>query len=348
MLLRTASATVPARGDGFAFVACSTADPLDGAVRVFRVHGETWRQVQAVRAASPAHLVMHPKLPVLYVVHDVAAWDHRPRGAVSAFRFNPSTGSLAHVGTQPLSLSATHPKHAVLMAGAQALFVSAESGGIYNVLPIAPDGSLGPVSAIRKEFGIGEGSSAKPSAPRRAVLHADGSVYTADPGQETVSRFEVSRNSISLQHRSRIHAGAGASDLVLSSRNIYALNASDGSIALHGVTAQGISPAVQTIAGRHGGAAMRMHPGGRFLVTAHDDGLRVLRVHGGGDLTLHHEVLQPSLHQVHFARGGTELIGLGDSGGISTRSFNLSTADLGAPRVLAQADGAGSLLLHFA
>jgi 6-phosphogluconolactonase len=226
LLVRGASASPVTRNEGFAFVGSSAADPMDGTVRVYRVSGANWQEVQALQAASPAHLVMHPTVPVLYVVHDVAQWDHRPRGAVSAYRFNSATGQLTHAGTQPLSLSATNPRHAVLTAGAQALFVAAETGGIYNLLPIAADGTLQPVSAIRKECGMLDGSIAKSASPGEMVLHAEGSIYAADPGQETITRFAVSRDAITVQHRSRIHDGAGASQFAPSKAgSVYALNA---------------------------------------------------------------------------------------------------------------------------
>ena len=347
LLVRTASALPFAERDGFAFAGSSTDDPLEGTVRVYRVSADTWRQVHAVDAASPAHLVMHPAMPVLYVVHDVSAWDHRPRGAVSAYRFNAATGHLAPIGTQPLSLSATHPKHAVITDGAQALFVSAEAGGIYNLLPIAADGSLQPVSAIRKELGLGDDLYAKPAAPHHAVLHADGSLYTADPGQETISRFAVSRNDITLQQRSRIHPGAGASQIAFSaSGHAYAMHAGDGLISMHSVSAEGLSPAMQTCPGASGQASMHMHPDGRFLVTSDDDGLHVLRVHPRDGLVVQKHVPQPRLQQMQFAREGTELIGLTASGSITAQTFDPHTGALGSRHVLAQADGAGSLLLH--
>lgn len=212
-LVRKATALPVANHEGFAFVGSSTADPMDGTVRVYRASGAAWREVHAIDAAAPVHLTMHPAVPVLYVLHGVAEWDHRPRGAVSAYRFEAATGHLSHLGTQPLSLSATHPRHAVVTADGQALFVAAESGGIYNVLPIVADGSLHRVTAIRKELGMQHGSSGKTAAPGHMVLQADGSVYATDPGQGTVTRFSVSRNAITLRHRSHVCAATGASQL---------------------------------------------------------------------------------------------------------------------------------------
>ncbi len=349
LLVRRASASTVNQNEGFAFVGSSASDPLDGTVRVYRVSGETWQEVHALKTASPARLVMHPGMPVLYVVHDVSEWEHRPRGAVSAYRFDALTGQLTHVGSQPLSLSATNPRHAVVLAGGQALFVAAESGGIYNVLPIAADGTLKPVSAIRKEFGLQDGDRAKTSAPGQVVLHADGTVYAADPGQETITHFAVSRNAITVQHRSRVHEGAGASQIVLSKAGrMYALNAGSGSISMHGLTAEGFSPAMQTLAGAGSEASIQMHPDGSFIAVSSHSGLQMLRVrpHDGHLVSLS-GVVQPRLQQLQFALQGMHLAGICTaSGEIATHSFDPATGELSSPRMAARVDGAQSLLLH--
>ena len=211
LLARDAAALPTERHEGFAFVGSSAPGSHGGTVRVYRTSGAAWREVHAVGAAAPAHLVMHPSLPVLYVLHDVAEWEHRPRGAVSAYRFDSATGRLTHARTQPLSLSATNPRSALVIAGGQALFVAAESGGIYNVLPIDASGNLQPVSAIRKEVGMQDEKRSSTAAPRQLVLRTSGSVFAVDPGQGTASIFTVSRDAITLQSRRRARATAPAS-----------------------------------------------------------------------------------------------------------------------------------------
>ena len=208
LLVRKSPALPLPSRSSFAFAGFSGSEPAQGTVRVFRTCLPGWREVEAVQAASPASLVMHPAASMLYIVHDVAEWEHRPRGAVSAYRFHPGSGRLRHAGTQPLSLSATNPRQAILVAGGAALFVAAETGGIYNVLPIAADGTLQPVSAIRKEFGMEDGPTRKTSAPRHLTSLPGGDVYASDPGKETISRFTISRDAITLRDRSRMYMGA--------------------------------------------------------------------------------------------------------------------------------------------
>lgn len=353
-LARGASALPLGRSQAFAFVGSSGSDATRGSIHVFRAEGRTWSETHAVEAAAPSHLVMHPAKPMLYVTHAVERWEQRPRGAVSAFRFDAMSGRLTHAGTQPLSLSATHPRHAVVTADGDALFVAAESGGIYNVLPIAHDGTLQPVSAIRKEFGAGDYENSKTAAPRHVVRHADGSLYTADTGQETISRFTADRNGITLQHRSRVHAGAGASQVLLSQDGFaYALNAADGSISVHRMAPDGLGAASGLAAPSHAGAGgratMTLHPSERFLLASYDGVLQVLQAHpANGRLTLLHAAAAAPMQSLRFTADGSQLLGVTATGAVVSHTFNPRTGLLESPRTVAHADGAATLLLHTA
>lgn len=192
------------------------------AIHVFRDRGAQSIPVQQVPAAAPAHLLRHPVLPVIYAVHAVDEWDHLPRGAVSAYRFHRLTGRLQLMATQALSLSATFPRHAVLTADASHLFVAAEGGGIYNLLPVAADGTLQPPTFVRKEFGLSENGIAKLAAPNSVALLPDGALLAADSGQETLTSFTVEHGSLAVRDRVRVHRGEGPALLLLSPDGAYA------------------------------------------------------------------------------------------------------------------------------
>lgn len=227
---------------GLAFVGSHTGqDESGGSLHAFLVDGDRWHLEQTLATAAPAHLVAHPTLPVLYAVHNVGTWDCLPRGAVSTYRFHRSSGLLTHLHTQPLSLAATHPPHAVLTAGASHLFVAAEGGGIYNLLPVAADGTLRPPSAIRKEFGMEQNGMWKAAAPNSVALLPDGSLLAADAGQETLTSFSVQDGLLVLNGRTRVHRGEGPAHLTLSP---------DGSYAYTAGAAQGLVRRHTLIAGR--------------------------------------------------------------------------------------------------
>ncbi len=349
LLMRKASASLPARRDGFAFIHSSGTDPADGMIRVYRVTGDDWQEVHAVSSISPAHMIMHPTTSVMYAIHNVAEWDLRPRGAVSAYRFDSAKGQLRHVGSQPLSLSATNPRSAVVTADGHTLFVAAESGGIYNALPIAADGTLQPVSAIRKEFGLQDGGVAKTAAPRQVELHADGGIYAADPGQETVSRFIVSRSEITLQHRTRVHAGAGAAQIALSKfGQLYSMRAGGGLVHVQNVTEQGMSHSPQICSEAGNTRSMQMHPDGQLLAVSSDDSLKILRVLSrSGYLHVQEDVRQAPLQHLRFNASGTQLVGIEvASGKVIAYAIDPGSGKLSSPRVVAQAHPSSSLLFH--
>jgi 6-phosphogluconolactonase len=351
---RSALASTPREAAGFAFIASAGASPSEsGAIHVFHVNGSRWTSVQTLPAATPAHLEPHPSLPILYAVHAVGLCNNLPRGAVSAYSISPATGHLTLRNTQPLSLSATHPKHAAVTPDGHLLLVAAERGGIYNLLPIAPDGSLNPVTAIRKELGLLDGPAAKSAAPRHLIVHPDrATILAADTGQESLALFTLDHDSIRLRHRLRTHAGAGPSQIALSPSGgwVYALHATDGSVAVHRLDAEQIHPPSQIhTALSPGPALMAMHPTGRFLVTAAAGVLTSLFIDSGsGHLSTSAAVpAREPLRALAFSPGGTHLLGTGASSGYVVQiPFNAASGNTGTPQTVAQVDSASSVLFR--
>ena len=142
-LLPSAALAEPAR---FAFISSA-----NNAIYVFQVFNSNWTPLHTHPAQSPAHLTLNPTLPILYALHDVALWNNLPRGAVSAYSIAP-TGHLTLLNSQPLSLAATNPRQAAIAPNATSIAVLAPTSGIFNILPIAPDGTLHPPAIIRKQL----------------------------------------------------------------------------------------------------------------------------------------------------------------------------------------------------
>ena len=348
-----ALAAAPSGTPGLAFVVSCPANADSGAIHVFRVSGSHWTATQTLAAAAPAHLVAHPTLPVLYAVHHVGLWTHLPRGAISAYAIAPVTGRLTHIHTQPLSLSATYPGHAAVSPDGRYLFATAEGGGLYNLLPIGPDGALEPPSAIRKELGLSEGPIAKAAAPRQAIFHPDGeTILTADSGQETISAFSFDRDSIRLRRLVRTHPGAGPAQIALSHTGdwLYALNATDGSVAMQRMGTDRTLQLVSAGTAQHPGPAMAIHASGRFLVTAGRPGvLTCFSIDAdSGQLSERSVVpLAAPLSLLLCPSDGTHLFGIAHaSGRIFRLALDAAAGTLGEPEPVAQVDAASSLLVH--
>ncbi|MCU1323343.1 MAG: hypothetical protein JWM43_2992 [Acidobacteriaceae bacterium] len=342
---------------GFAFVAAGGESPLDqrGSIQVFQVAGSRWNTVQALSVAAPAHLELHPHLPLLYAVHAVGLWNSLPRGAVSAYDIHPATGHLTLRVTQPLSLAAIYPRHAALSPDVRHLLVAAEDGGIYNLLPLAPDGSPGPPTAIRKEHGLGEAGDVKTARPRHVVFHPSGTTaFTADVGQESISTFTCERDSIRLEERTCSHAGAGPSQLIHSSSGscVYALHAGDGSIAVHRLEGLQIAAASQILSSRRPDTArMALHPTGRFLITAGGGNLTTLAIDPrSGSLTAISSMSQQQHPAgIAFTPDGNHLISIqDDSGEISQAPFHAAAGIFDAPQIVARVEAACSVLFRSA
>ena len=78
---------------------------------VFAPREPEWRLLQFVPAEEPVALAIHPDWRTLYVLHEVAIFRTLPRGYVSAYRIDALSAKPVLLAVQPLSLSATFPRH---------------------------------------------------------------------------------------------------------------------------------------------------------------------------------------------------------------------------------------------
>jgi 6-phosphogluconolactonase len=239
------------------------------------------------------------------------------------------------------------------------LVVASQGGGSYNLLPIASDGSLQAPESCRKELGLIDDRVTKTAQPRQVICHPDGStLLTADAGNEAIHSFTVENSLLILQHRRRVHAGDGPSQIALSpcGRWIYALNAGNGSISVHhwDQNSKHISPPLQIVATqRTGSASMAMHPTGRFLLTAGaDEGASALTLwridQSGGRLASVGAVQQSESYDgIAFSPGGEHLICISArSGRIVRTSFDIEIGALGNQKGVAHVQGASCFTLH--
>lgn len=348
-IMQRGSAQTTAGHAGFAFAGSLSADGSAGAIHVFRMGGTGWRRVQTVAATAPGHLLLHPVLPVLYVLHDVAEWQHLPRAAVSAYTFDRHSGRLCLQGTQPLSLAATHPTHATFVADTSQLLVAAEGGGIYNLLPVAADGSLLPVTGIRKEFGLEDGEVVKKAAPRAVALHPDSSIIAMDAGQESLTRFQVAEDGLVVTHRVRLASAPSQLALAPGGGHAYTLHPSDGSVGVHAVGAGTGTTGLQTFAVGSGIGSIAVAPGGGFLLAAGSRFASLLRIDPASGLLTPHSRLRSLGRQASFAPDGEHVFGFDAAvGSIRQAFFDATTGTAGPVAIVAHVDGCSSLAVCMA
>jgi 6-phosphogluconolactonase len=189
--------------------------------------GKLTAPVLAATAKNPSFLALHPTLPVMYAVSEVADANGKPTGAVLSFAIDETSGALtlknhqASGGKGPCHLSVDRTGRVVLAAN--------YGGGSVICLGLAADGSLEPV-VVGTPGGFIQHEGKGPNPQRQEGPHGHSINPTAD------SRFAV------------------ACDLGLDKVFLHSLDAGKATLAPHGFgsVAAGAGP-------RH----FAFHPGGR-------------------------------------------------------------------------------------
>lgn len=272
--LQQSLAATQVRQSAFAYVACG-----EGSLHVFSLRDQVWSRIQRVPSRAPACILLSPAQRTLYVANEVDVHEGLPRGAVEAFNIDPGDGRLTLLGRQPLSLSATHPRHMALSPNGKLLAVAAYGGGLYNLLPIAEDGSIGRPSSIYKEAGCGRHAQLQASAhPHTLLFDPTGRhLLSSDFGSDRLSVFAVedSRLRRRMQQFAGEGSGPGACALHHAGTTFYAWHELENTLACYRYDAVSgsVGERIQRLSfpGSAGGApsshALALHPSGRMLYT---------------------------------------------------------------------------------
>jgi 6-phosphogluconolactonase len=257
---------------GFAFVASGKT-----AIHGYSVSGNRWTLQQTVPSLSPAFVLLDSPGRRLYVANELDDYEGFPRGAVETFAVG-SDGTLRLLQRRPLSLSATRPRHMAISPDGKLLAVAAYGGGIYNLLPIERDGTLGPPSGILKETGCGAHAEVQASAhPHTVRFDTSGrSLLASDLGKDQLNVFAVEDGRLVRQSQRSTGAGSGPGAWVVHPGGslLFALHELEQSLAMYRVTGTAVEQK-QQIALTGATGALAVHPSGSKLYTGHADGLRI-------------------------------------------------------------------------
>jgi 6-phosphogluconolactonase len=185
----------------------------------------------AVCGPNPSFLARHPSLPVLYCVNETVD------GGVSAFAVDPQTGGLNLLNRQPTG--GADPCHLSLDPSGSWLMAANYNSGSLTILPVLPDGRLGPGSDYVEHAG-----ALGPNPQRQDAAHAH--MLQFDPG----GRFVL------------------ASDLGLDRLYVYRLEGESGRLRPH-------TPAWVAMPPGSGPRHFVFHPNRRFLYVANELGSTV-------------------------------------------------------------------------
>jgi 6-phosphogluconolactonase len=322
------AAVVATGAPEFAYVASA-----QGSLHVFRLRGEVWTPTQQVPSRAPACVLLSPAQQTLYVANEVEIHEGMPRGTVEAFHIDPLDGRLTLLGRQPLSLSATHPRHMALSPDGKLLAVAAYGGAIYNLFSVAEDGSLGGVSSIFKQAGCGPNVQSQGSAhPHTLLFDVSGRhLLSSDCGSDRLSVFPVEDGRLEppKQRNTGEGSGPGACALHPTASAFYVWHELQSTLACYrydeasGAVGDVMQRLPFPITSRF---ALALDPSGRMLYTSHGSGndLRTWHVDAkDGRLTRGEAVLPGGATHIKTAPDGESIFVLDGLRG----SIYLVTAD---------------------
>ena len=217
------------------FIGTYTSSTSEG-IYTYRMNSDTGELTKftSIKSENPSFLTLDRSRRFLYAVNEVAEFEGKPSGAVSAYSID-RTGTLKSLNQQP-SMGAD-PCHLSVDRRRTSLLVANYTGGSVALLPIMKNGTLGPATDVKQHEGSGPKEQQKgphahciilDSLERHAIAADLGSdrvlVYRFDP---VTGKFHPGRQqSITLQ------AGAGPRHLTLhpSGRYAYVINELDSTM----------------------------------------------------------------------------------------------------------------------
>jgi 6-phosphogluconolactonase (cycloisomerase 2 family) len=243
------------------------------------------RPAQVMPAENPSWLTLSADRRFLYAVNENSEGQRDPVGRVSAYRVAPGTGRLTFVN-RTASLG-SDPTFSSLSKDGRTLFVAnysvlADPGGTLAVVPVLPDGALGPVVQV-KTHRASLANAERQGSPHvhSAVSSPDGRyVFAQDLGADRIYVYrydpanrEAPLSAMKEQPFVTLPAGSGPRHLVFSADGkhayltlemvgqVAAFDYADGRLTLR----QTLPLAAADFHGALGAGALHLSPDGRFL-----------------------------------------------------------------------------------
>jgi 6-phosphogluconolactonase len=153
--------------------------------------GELTLQGLAATTTNPSFLALDPAHRFLYAVNEVDHVAGSKSATVSAFAIDPGTGMLTLLNQQ--SSRGTSPAHLIVDATGKNVLVANYGSGSVAVLPIGPDGRLGPATGFVPHRGssINKSRQEGPHAHCVTLDPANRRVVVADLGLDKVLIYQL-------------------------------------------------------------------------------------------------------------------------------------------------------------
>jgi 6-phosphogluconolactonase len=250
----------------------------------------------AAEAVNPTFLAVHPTQPFVYAVNEIAEYEGRASGGVSAFRVERASGRLVSLNT--VASRGSDPCYLALDKTGKTLLLANYGGGSVAALRVLKDGRLGEASAFVEHTG----SSVDPERQRGPHAHAinlspdNRFAFATDLGldQILVYRFDPGNGSLALDRTASaaVNPGAGPRHLVFhpNGKFVYLINEMESTVSVFTYrAARGVLRPIETVstlrkkfAGDSTAAEVQVHPKGKFLYASNrgEDSIAVFAIDG--------------------------------------------------------------------
>ncbi len=284
---------------------------------------------------DPSFVVLHPALPLAYVVNETPTG----HGGVSAVAIGDRLEPRQRIDSQ-----GELPCHLALLGGTRALVLAHYGCGTISVLELDTRGAIAPARTWRHA-----GASVHPRRQRSAHPHcvlvgASGDLHVTDLGQDCVVRYAGA--GLAEVSRCAIHAGAGPRHLCLDETNGvgWVSNELDNTVSRLKIESDGslreldwVSTLPADFSGRSAVSEIAVHPSGRWLYVGNrgHDSIACYSIGELGRLTLDGTVPARGRHPRHFALtsdGAAMLVANRDSDNLAPFRIDAS----GRPEPLAE------------
>lgn len=281
--------------------------------------GSLSEPVLVAETPNPTFLAWHPDGRTLYALSERGTVEGKAGGALTAYRYDPATGKLAPLNTEPTG--GVGLAHVAVDGSGRTAAVISYHGSYVASFPLKPDGSLAPRATLLPHTGVLGPHPKRQDKPHPHSVtfspdhrHA----YVCDLGLDRIFRYRVDTATGTLERAGETATIPGAgprhSKFTADGQFLYVINELNSSIEVFGVQpSTGELTRIQAIATLPAGfagesicAEIRLSPDERFVYGSNRG----------------HDSL--AVYARDTASGRLTLVEIVPTGGKHPRNFNLS------------------------
>ena len=182
----------------------------------------------------PSYLAIHPELPIVYAVSEVAEFDGQRGGGIVALAVDIASGTIDELDR--ISSLGTAPCHLSIAADGSGVFVANYGSGSVSAYALKPDGHFGPLRRHHQHRGAGP--HPRQDAPHAHCVRPDPSgrsLFALDLGTDEIVRYDLDDRDLDRCDATSATPGAGPRQITFhpSDPRAFVVNELDNSITAY-------------------------------------------------------------------------------------------------------------------